>query len=312
MRAYVIATLAILATAFLAGCNSPSEDAATDSGPTFDDLGLQATSSTGLIRGVVVDEAVRPIPGARVKLQGDQPMEAVTTDLGTFGFDDLEPGTYFMTIGKPGYFDAQQSADVVAGVAEPPIVKVQLAMDVANQPYYENYVFEGFIECSGTFVAVGYAVCSGPNIVSELTGTDNVTQDDFGVRYALSKKPTWLQSEMVWQSTQALGDKMSVMYSWECDTNDGFLCDHGVAGTSPLLLTADAEAIEEINHGDYDQEIFVRVFNEGLDETQVGVGGGLGVTLQQRFTVFTHAFYGYEPTEGWRFSSGEPVPQPEA
>jgi hypothetical protein len=305
-----IALTALLAATLLAGCsgNDPSGKSSTD--PTFDDLGLTATSSTGLVRGVVVDDAIRPIAGARIVLSGgDSAGETVSTEAGTFGFSNLLPGTYFLAVSKPGFFAAQQSVDVVAGVEEPAIAKVLLQIDAANQPFFEARVFEGYIECSGTFVAVGAAVCSFPNGLTDETG--NVTQDNFGIVYQLSKKPTWLQSEMVWESTQALGGKMSVMYSWDCgDDNGGFLCDHGAAGTSPLLLTANATDIDRINGGDYDQGVFVRAFNEGLDETRpAGIpGGGLGFTFQQRFTIYTHAFYGYQPPEGWRLSSGEPVP----
>jgi len=303
--------VALLAAAALAGCAGNSPDGEADTGPEFDDLGLEATSSTGVIRGVVVDDAIRPVAGATVTLQGDAPREATTTAVGTFGFDGLQAGTYFLEVTKPGYFAAQQSADVVAGVAEPAIVKVLLQVDAANTPYYEAYVFEGYIECSGTFVAVGFAACSAVNLVTDIAGAGNLTQDNFATTYDVARTPDWIQSEMVWDSTQALGGEMSVMYSWgDCG---GFLCDHGVSGSSPLLLTANAEEIAEINDGELgagDDELFVRVFNEGLSETQVGVGGGLGLTFQQRFTVFTHIFYGYAPTDGWRISAGDPVPQP--
>lgn len=299
-----LAIVALLAGALLAGCSSSSDDPpASGPEPTFDDLGLQATDSTGVIRGVVVDDAIRPVAGASVVLRGEMNLETASTDIGTFGFDGLPAGTYFLTVSKLGYFEAQQSTEVVAGVAEPAIAKVLLTVDAANLPYVEAFTFEGYIECSGTFVVVGFAACSAANIAG------NLTQDHFSSYHSLSKKPTWLQSEMVWQSTQALGGKMSVMYSW--DGGCGLLCDHQVDGVSPLLLTANATAIEEINGGDYSEDLFIRVFNEGLDETQVGVGGGLGLTLQQRFTVYTHAFHGYEPPAGWRFSSGEPVPQAE-
>jgi hypothetical protein len=298
MRSFAV--IALLAASVLSGCASPSDDAPSEDGPTFDDLGLQATSSTGVIRGVVVDDAIRPIAGAKVTLLGESPREAVTTDQGVFGFDGLPAATYFLKVHKLGYSDAQQSADVVAGVADPPIVKVQLVADASSTPYHESYVFDGFIECSGSFVVVGAAVCSIPNVLLE----QNVTQDNFGVFYDLSGKPTWMQSEMVWQSTQALGSAMNLQYAWDC--GETLLCEHEVSGPSPLLLTADAEAIDTINGGDYEEQLFVRAFNEGLAETS----GLLGLTLQQRFTVYTHVFYGYEPPADWRFSSGQPVPQP--
>jgi hypothetical protein len=294
-----LALVALLAMALLAGCSNAPKDAKSADGPSFDDLGLQATSSTGVIRGVVVDDAIRPVAGAKVTLAGDAPQEQVTTAQGTFGFDGLAAATYFLKVHKAGFADAQQSADVVAGVADPPAVKIQLLADASSAPYYETYVFDGFIECSGTFVVVGAAVCSFPDLVA-----DNLTQDNFGVYYQLSKTPTWMQSEMVWQSTQTLGGSMNLQYAWDC--GETLLCEHEVSGVSPLLLTANADDVAKVNGGDYSDPVFVRAFNEGMTESN----GLVGATVEQKFTIYTHVFYGYQPTEGWHFSSGDPVPQP--
>jgi hypothetical protein len=94
----VVALVALLAAALLAGCSgsNPSDKSSTE--PTFDDLGLQATSSTGVIRGVVVDDAIRPVAGATVSLTGESTGETVSTAAGTFGFDALAPGTYFLKV----------------------------------------------------------------------------------------------------------------------------------------------------------------------------------------------------------------------
>ena len=304
MRTLAIA--ALLAGALLAGCTSSggNADPATGPEPTFDDLGLQATDSTGVIRGVVVDDAIRPIAGAQVVLRGAAEREAVSTDIGTFGFDALAPGTYFLTVSKLGYFDAQQSADVVAGVAEPAITKVQLLADAANMPYVEAYVFSGFNECSTPNVAL----CGLANDLGNFGGQENLTQDNTQVRYPLSKVPTWVQTEMVWQSTQALGSEMTLMYSYG-DCGEGFYCDHEVTGSSPLLLVATPEDIAEIGLGDAEPELYIRMFTGPVAEDPVGV---VGVTVEQGFEYYTHVFYGYQPPEGWRISSGEPVPQPEA
>lgn len=298
-----IAIACLLAAALLAGCADGSRDGPSETGPTFDDLGLQATSSTGLIRGVVVDDAIRPVPGAHVALSGPATAEGMTTEAGTFGFDALAPGTYFLTVSKPGYFQAQQSAEVVAGVAEPAVTKVLLQVDAANQPYVESYVFHGYIECS----TPNLAACGLLNDVVALGGgPENLTQDNSQVRYQLSRVPTWVQTEMVWTSTQALGGSMSLMYSYG-DCGQGFYCDHDVTGTSPLLLTATPEDIAEIGLGEAEPELYIRVFTGPVDGDPVG---SLGLTFEQQFDYYTHVFYGYQPPEGWRFSSGEPVPQP--
>src|SRR5688572_2997273 len=84
----------------LAGCSSsPEGDGA---GPDFSDLGLDASDTTGLIRGIVVDDAIRPVAGANVTLTpGGQ--TARTTANGTFGFDGLAAGSYFLAVELYGY-----------------------------------------------------------------------------------------------------------------------------------------------------------------------------------------------------------------
>ena len=305
MRQALVASL--LFAALLAGCadGGPSEPQEADPA-AFEDV--EVTDTTGAIRGVVVNEAIVPIAGALIALNNGK--NATSDDEGAFVFSTLEPGTYFVTASKLGYVDVSQSVDVVAGQKQPPITKIQLSLDpAAAKPFVQSYVFDGFIQCSGTFVAVSFAACSAVDIVQE-----GVTQDNFGVVYPMDQKPQWLQTEMTWDSTQALGGEMTVQYSWDCgDENGGFLCDHGVGGASPLVLTANQTEIDEINEGDYNGTgLFVRSFNQGLKETDVGPGGGLGLTVNQRFTYYSHFFYGYQPPEGWTFISGEPVPQPPA
>lgn len=76
----------------LAGCSQGGSPDEAD--VNLPDLGLEATATTGLIRGVVVDEAIRPIEGAKISLQaGSASQETTTTPEGAFGFDGLEPGT---------------------------------------------------------------------------------------------------------------------------------------------------------------------------------------------------------------------------
>src|SRR4029077_17145888 len=112
----------------------------------------------------------------------------------------------------------------------------------SSRPFVESYVFKGFIDCSVTAVAIGAAACAIPNIF-----VPNATNDNTQVHYQPQRPPTWAQSEMVWQSTQSLGDSLSLAYSWDCGGT--LLCDHQVRGTSPLLLTANATAIHEIGMG---------------------------------------------------------------
>ncbi|HUR25911.1 MAG TPA: carboxypeptidase-like regulatory domain-containing protein [Candidatus Thermoplasmatota archaeon] len=321
MRGVLISFLVV--SIALAGCSGGKDEppAPPPEEVAVQDLGLEATATTGIIRGLVVDEAIRPVANTTITLAGSKEGTTKSNADGAFGFDDLEPGTYFLRAEKLGFSQVQQSAEVVAGVSDPPIVKMLLVADLATTPFYDAYVFDGFIQCSFTLVAVSFAACSAPPIFTGLLCDQagvclgNVTEDNFGVRYTLARPPTWLQSEMVWESTQAFGGEMAVMYSWGCgDENGGFLCDHGAQGSSPVLVTANETEIAEINEGNLgnstDEQLFVRVFNRGLQETDPGPGGGLGATLEQRFSIYSHFFYGYAPTEGWRFTQQSEVPGP--
>lgn len=315
-----IASVGVVALLLLAGCTGGGKkDPADDA--DFSKLGLAPTDTTGIIRGVVVDDAVRPLAGVAVTARGEGPEASTTTTAeGTFGFDGLAPGTYFLKASKPGFRDTQQSADVVAGLAEPPIVKVLLAADPANRPYFEAYTFEGFMECGVTGVVVGVALCLAPNLV---TG-QNVTNEHTQVTYQLSRRPTWVQTEMVWESTQQTGNELALMYSWTGDC--GLLCDHQVNGTSPLLLQANQTVIDAIGLGN-GTDLYIRVFNDDLEETDSHVrqctpipdpvlgatwctGAGVGATVEQKFDHYTHIFYGYQPPPDWRFTADPQVPQP--
>jgi hypothetical protein len=297
--------LAVALTAtVLAGCASKANDTLT-TGP--DGITVTPTPTTGIVRGIVVDTAVRPIGGVHLALKAGE--KTLTTDSianGGFGFEGLAPGTYFITAAKPGFNEVRVSADVKANDASPQIVKVAMEANPATKPFVESYVFRGIIECSGTFVVVGAALCSIPNdnCIDPLPCAGNVTNDNTQVHYLPQRVPTWVQSEMVWQSTQSLGTDLSLMYSWDCGSdNGGFLCDHQVSGQSPLLLTANAQDIQKVGIGN-STDIYIRVFNTGTAETM----GNVGATVEQEFTVYTTVFYGFQPPDGYRFSKdGDPV-----
>jgi hypothetical protein len=288
-------TLAVLsALAFLlSGCAAPAE--VQDEFPEAEFLALEATTTTGVIRGVVVDEAIRPIAGATVAVKGGPAAgrSTNTTDQGAFGLDGLEPGTYFLTITKVGFLAVQQSADVVAGVADPPIVKVVLAVEPGYLPYVSARTYEGFVECTTSFIVL----CGLPNL---LTG-QNITNDRYTWTWFFEPNSTLIQNEMAWESTQSLTPTMYFEMEPSGDCDEGFF--NRTEGMSPIYATLNATQIEE---GPISMEcgIYFSLFsghNEPLPRQPV-TGWGIGVTVQQRFTMFSHTFYDFLPAAGWRFS----------
>lgn len=288
----------------LAGC--ADEAPAAVEGEEFKDLDLKADDDTGVIRGVVVDPAVVPVEGATVVL--DDGRTATTTAAGAFGFSDVEPGIHQLVVDKVGFVATQTTVDVRAGIDQPPVVKVLLEHDAAELPYVQAFQFSGYIECSATSPAYRVAVCSIPNIVQP-----GLTDDNFLALYDIQQDPQWVQAEMVWESTQALGDHMllvvEVSPARETTVREG-------NGTSPLVVTGYREDIERAGM-DKSGVMEQRVFNFQKPETTPPVpvcgvpdpinGGsycarGVGVTVSQEFEIFSHVAYRFQPADGWQFT----------
>jgi hypothetical protein len=296
-------TLAVLAIAslLLGGCASSKPEPGTDGLPAadFKDLDLAATATTGIIRGIVVDEAIRPVGGVLLVVQTEGgPRETKSADDGVFGFDDLTAGTYFVQASKLGYTSAQTSTDVVAGVAEPAIVKVLMTRDPGTSPFFEAYTWEGFIDCSARYFVEGRNFCS---LAGDLSNDDTLYDIEL-----TSGTPTYAQGELVWESTQSLGDELS--FNWrKDDTNTDYV---DIEGPSPLVLAAEKDLLaeNEVGAGQPLRTIIFTAHNSAT-EPPGGLLWGVGVQWQQRFTVYIHVFYNFHPPEGWQFSvDGEPVP----
>src|SRR5688572_13599234 len=92
-------SVAVLALV-LAGCSGSggSGGKAPDAAAAFDDFELDATETTGVIRGLVVDERIVPIEGAEVtlKVAGKDAQVASSDAEGRFAYNDVEPGTHFL------------------------------------------------------------------------------------------------------------------------------------------------------------------------------------------------------------------------
>ncbi|HJQ93088.1 MAG TPA: carboxypeptidase-like regulatory domain-containing protein [Candidatus Thermoplasmatota archaeon] len=306
----------LLVAVTLAGCSSDGGD--PDEGEPevdFDALELEATATTGVIRGIVVDDAIRPLANVTVALRGGgAEASAATTAAGSFGFDGLQPGTYFLTASKPGYFEAQGSADVVAGVEEPPVVKLLLAADVANLPYSVLHKWDGFLEC-------------GLSVIALCGVADGVTNDNFATVMVIDGVPLFIQSEVLWDTTTAASDQLWLWHSNGAKPDGEFNGTRNAyawrQGPSPLVMTSNATEIEESEFGT-NNDLFLRMFTGSIEGTRNpadpdgcypgGAGpdvycGGVGYSIEQSFTVYTAAFFGYLPPEGWLFhEDGEAKP----
>jgi hypothetical protein len=310
----------LLLVSLLAGCTgAPAEEAPS---AEFEDLGLDATATTGVIRGIVVDDAIRPVADATVVLTpGDK--TATTTQAGAFGFAGLEPGTYFLKVERAGYNATQTSTDVVAGVAEPPIVKVQLVLNPSKLPYIEALQFSGFLSLGLSIGITSVGTTIDPDL-SEAMGDQSIWT------VYPDEVPTWAQGELVWEQNQAGGG----MLIWEMvqgGTNN--FRGHRETAVSPALAYWNTTVIQENASSVVDDGIAYRFFGGPHPALAPnGAGGptppedqcptiptvvlgdrnpcrfGFGATVQQRADAYAHHFYNFAPPEGWRFTvDGDPA-----
>jgi hypothetical protein len=251
----------LVAATVLSGCSGGGKGGKEPQGPNFEELGLEATATTGIVRGVVVDEAVRPLAGALVATVGGdgKAHNATSAPDGAFGLDGLEAGTYFIKVTKPGYRESQVSTDVVAGVAEPPIVKVVLAVDPTDLPYVSAFQYDAFLACSFTLVLVSFAACG--------LAADQ-TNNAFLVEYPMDKPPGWIQTEAVWESTQALGSSLSLSVTdFSTGTQIGV---NGSSGPSPIYVGVNATTARQFNYTGPDANpVNIRLFSTAAAGTDL-------------------------------------------
>jgi Carboxypeptidase regulatory-like domain len=292
----VLATFALT----LAGCASSADPKAQAAEPEPDFGGVEATETTGVIRGVVVDDAIRPIQGANVSVNG-LPEVVTTTAEGAFGFDGLEPGTYFLTVTRLAHTTVQTSVEVVAGVADPPIVKVNLQRIPGLEPFVDTYAFTGFL----SFGAAVFATSVGTTVygpVADALGDRSIWTLQF------TQLPQWVQGELVWEHSQPAGG----MLIWEMTDTSNSPAGYRETAASPALAYWNTTVIEDHNETTLDPErgIAYRFFGGPHPACNV-IFFGCGLTVQQRADAYIHNFYNFVPAEGWRFTvDGDPkVPE---
>ena len=273
----------------------------------FEDLRVE--ESKGLIRGIVISETITPIEGATVELRLTEGGPRQVTDAqGAFVFNGLEPGDYFLTVSKAGYFEVQASASVVPGVAEPPIVKVQLIVDAASQPFTEILQWTGFFACgAGSNLGnppppapsgVGVNPCAVDAIACEFTGVCTLgSSNTHTFEFGGGRLPDFGQAEAVWTGTQPLGNALNL--GWHDEGTSDY---KSISGESPLILPTTQEEMVAA-HDENITSLLVRIFPGNEQE--------LTVTLQQRFDVYVTYFYGFLPREGWSFVADGPCTTPE-
>lgn len=293
-RIVLLVCLAILA---LPGC---ADDAAVDgrdeSERAVDKLGLHATETTGVLRGFVVDEAIRPLVGAQVRLNDGERTAASNSD-GAFGFDGLAPGGYFVTVSLPGYETVQQTVHVQAGIDDPPPVKVVLASVAAQAPYLESFSIEMFKTFASPFIGLGSAF-------------DNLVQPGMSGFFEsrLAGNATVIQAELVWQPTSSTAQLARLVCVSRAEREEQIV-SVGVGiveGPSPLAVRIPAR-----DDNGTAESFFIRVDPIEWDWEALQVPNPAGAAIvNQKFQAFAFVFHNVVPRADWTFAADGPYPLP--
>jgi len=293
MRLYVVCLL-LVGTA-LAGCSEESSPPVEEEEDLGLDEPLQATATTGVIRGVVIDVAIVPVEGANVTIQG-RGQTTTTNANGAFGFSDLEPGTYFLQASKPGFNSTQVTATVVAGEDKPDVVKIQILANPGSAPYWVPTYYAGFLACGFAIVATSIG-CTITAQLATLTESTSIWLHVFD-----SERIMYTQGELVWEHNQPAGG----MLIWEITARNNDPLGYRETAASPALAYLSPEIIEANNRDIKTEGVTYRFFG-GPHPLCTGVFFGCGITIDQPAEAFIHDFYNHLPPEGWRYTSqGDP------
>ncbi|HJQ93445.1 MAG TPA: carboxypeptidase-like regulatory domain-containing protein [Candidatus Thermoplasmatota archaeon] len=306
---------AVLVLLPLAGCaGDPGGDGVADDGSDFDDLGLDATATTGVLLGVVVDETIRPIPEASVALRGAARGDrtATTDEDGRFAFGDLEPGTYFLEVSALQFAPAQSSAEVVAGVDEPPVLRIQLERLFDQEPFVEQLKFDGFLACAYAIGVSSTCVNDYTRILTVCPGgclrDYNLSETGGNVReYVTPVGPGWqdLVFEMVWEPTASgTSEQLGIVVSYYGRIGASHTFDSD-SQPSPLRLEIKVDPDASTPPG----EVPDKIPAAGIPDLFVFFSAGSGsVAVNQPFQAFQTSFYYGVPPDGWSFVNGDPLP----
>jgi hypothetical protein len=328
------AVAAVVAVVVLAGCSAKAPSAAAG-----------ATQSTGVLHGLVVDGAVHPVAGANVTVRaGNSTLAATTGADGLFRFGGLEPGNYLVQVSKAHFLQAQQAVDVHAGVADPPLAKLVIEFQADSLPFADVYKYDGFYECG----AYQVRICSNINIATWVVicaqthvCLGNVTNDRSLLFQWIQPGVTFLQAELSWDSTLDSGRALSMLIGGGSDAElkqgVNLPAYNNSEGPSPLMVRVSnhespdtwcarvpsppCQTPDTLNSSKIGTEraLLVQIDAGATYEAAPSCGVppeviapcGAGFAAQQKFSLYTTAFYRYEPPVDWLFSTaGAPPPPP--
>lgn len=299
VRAVVVLPLLLAGLGGCLGAGGPDAAAALDLAP-----------GTGAVRGLVVDEAIRPVAGANVTLSGGGLDRTALTDEGGFyQFDDVAPGVHVLLVQGPRHAAIQGTVDVRAG--EVSTSRTMVPTLVTQEPYHETLKFDGYIQCGYSVSGFLSSICVndythfvGPYTCPDCEHLVDSRSHDFAVGAGWKT----MVYEMTWEpSAQGTSPEMRLIVSHFPRPASHWYCSS--SGPDPLAMRMDVGIACEDQ-----QDEPVLVPPEGLPNmhmfaaTNAPDGQPVSATLSQPFSVFMNFFYHAPAPQGWSFVHGDPFP----
>lgn len=291
---------ALLLVLLLAGCSqSPPDDSAAQEASRIEQadeaaakVAVEATETTGVIRGVVVDQAIRPVADVLVAIEGTG-LNQTTPGTGVFGFEGLEAGTYYLTATRLRYESVRLGVVVEAAKKDPEPVRVVMAALPGTEPFIES------------FKATLFVAFSAP-LFGSLAPSDAGLEGDDRATFSIQPNATVIQMETSWDATTPTGEHIR-MYASATDAGTPMEIK-SIEGGSPLALRVNGTADGDIADGFY---FGVGSLARGFTSTEAPDPNGY-LVLNQEFEAFAHAFHNFLPRDDWLFvRDGEhPLPPP--
>jgi hypothetical protein len=268
------------------------------------------TSEVGIIRGIVIDEAVVPIPNANVSVF-ESPIRTRSGSDGQFELRNVPAGEHRIVVEAQSYESASLTVSVEVGGSA--FAQIQLKRIAGDIGYFTTKIGRGILFCSATYrqailandVQQPASFTGASCNVLNSTGVDQSTyfywvSDDLSLMRGAA-------AETVWSSSQAFGN--GLVQDWAVigcanNRNASFGRDYGPSPLQNILGSFELEyRINDIPNSSCDAaehcnltacQMIVRVFSwpsTNPDAVPVDVG----ITLSQTYSHYVTEFYLQEP-----------------
>ncbi len=296
--------LLVAVTMLLAGCASAkSEPLVVSSEPP-------PSSEVGTIRGLVIDEAVVPIPNANVSVY-ETAIRTRSGPDGQFELRNVPAGEQRIVVEAESYTSASLAVAVEVGGSA--FAQVQLQRIAEQVGYFTTKIGRGILFCSATYRQA--IIANDQQQPASFTGASCNVLNDTGVDqstffYWASDNIALMRgaaAETVWSSSQTFGN--GLIQDWAVigcpnNRNASFGRDFGPSPLQNLLGSFELEyRINDIPNASCDAadfcnlkacQMIVRVFSWPSTNPE-SVPVDVGITFSQTYSHYVTEFYSQEP-----------------